>query len=53
MVDILLAEITGTDIALIQAGSNAVEEFFDGQVSVYCNHFQATNANVHAAFPVF
>jgi hypothetical protein len=33
MVDILLAEITGTDIAVIQAGSNAAEEFFEGQVN--------------------
>ena len=32
MVDILLAEITGTDIAVIQAGSSAAEEFFEGQV---------------------
>ena len=32
MVDMLLAEITGTDIAVIQAGSNAAEEFFEGQV---------------------
>ena len=32
MVDILLAEITGTDIAVVQAGSNAAEEFFEGQV---------------------
>ena len=32
MVDLLLAEITGTDVALIQAGSNAAEEFFEGQV---------------------
>ncbi|XP_028391683.1 translin-associated factor X-interacting protein 1-like [Dendronephthya gigantea] len=31
MVDVLLAEITGTDIAVIQAGSSAVEEFFEGQ----------------------
>ena len=33
MVDILLAEITGTDIAVIQAGSNTAEEFLEGQVS--------------------
>lgn len=31
MVDILLAEITGTDIAVIQAGSNTAEEFLEGQ----------------------
>ena len=31
MVDILLAEITGTDIAVIQAGGGAAEEFFEGQ----------------------
>ena len=34
MVDVLLAEITGTDIAVIQAGSSAAEEFFEGQVSI-------------------
>ena len=33
LVDVLLAEMTGTDIALIQAGAGTAEEFFEGQVS--------------------
>lgn len=32
MVDLLLAEITGTDVSVIQAGSSTIEEFFEGLV---------------------
>ena len=45
MVDILLAEMTGTDIAVIQAGSNAAEEFFEGQVS---KHGHCLHADFHS-----
>lgn len=31
LVDVLLAEMTGTDIAVIQAGASTGEEFFEGQ----------------------
>ena len=36
LVDVLLAEMTGTDIAIIQAGASTGDEFFEGQVSVPC-----------------
>lgn len=38
LVDVLLAEMTGQDIALIQAGASTGAEYFEGQVTMKPQH---------------
>ncbi len=42
LVDVLLSEMTGQDIAIIQAGAGAGNEYFDGLVSYNCQVFEIT-----------
>ena len=51
LVDVLLAEMTGQDIALIQAGASTGAEYFEGQVTMKPRHPPPppnTHARTHA-----